>query len=187
MTFMQTARTTPTADLCDQLLSLPCPLPSLALDTCEPDDLLSRSNGMLQFCHFLPDDHFDHGLILIGTLPFAELRLVCLKTTPLRFKHIEPDHVYAGLCSAGSWFYQQQDSEVSVAPGDLLFGSNTAGSLTTTLSSSIVFQFEPKRLQRTMAAMLGHGDGCPDLGQVHPLRTSSSSISGTPEIGRAHV
>ena len=168
---------------------LPSVLPSLHLNPCRPEDVVERTHGNLSFCSFLPQDCSGSGVMLLGSLPLAELQLVCVKTSPLSLKHLDNGQVCVGLCIAGSLLYQEPTRCVSAEQGDLLFCPNDGGFLTTTLCSGIAFQFEPKRLLRTMAVMLGHEDGSLDLSQAHTLNTSHSSVSGNPggQIGRAHV
>lgn len=174
---MERSASAASAKIQEQLQVLPSALPCLELKASQPDEVVERTHGNLSFCEFMPYNGWESGLMLIGTLPLTELQLVCVKTTPLRLKHLDNGQVCVGLCYAGSISYQEHSRQVSAVTGDLLLCPNDGGFLTTSLCSSIVFQFQPKRLLRTLAVMLGYEDGSFDLSQSHSLSTDNSSVS----------
>jgi AraC-like DNA-binding protein len=82
------------------------------------------------------------------------------------------------LSYAGDLVYEAAGHCTTAKRGDLLFCPNNGGVLTTDLCSGIAFQFDPKRLLRSMAVMLGYENAALDLRQAQALPTSRSSASG---------
>lgn len=159
---------------------LPTPLQSIPMASLHPDDLVAKGRGHLSVCTFQTQEEARSGSLQIGKISLPRLQLNSVKTTPLQLKSLVAGWLSVGLSYAGSVVYEQDGRRLEAASGDLLFCPNNGGIISTGLCSGIACHFEPKRLVRTLAVMLGHDDGALDLTQAHTLPTSSSSVSGKP-------
>lgn len=159
---------------------LPTPLDALKMQPRQPGEIKDGSGTPLAFCKFLRRDEWQSGALLLGTFVLGEIQIISVKTTPLGLKHLENGHVSVGLSYSGHIMFEQGSRRISAGPGDLLFCPNQGGMLTTDLCSGIAFQFEPRRLLRTVAVMLGHEDNSIDLTHFQAIPTSRSSANGQP-------
>jgi AraC-like DNA-binding protein len=159
---------------------LPTPLHALKLEQRQPGAISDGSGAQLAFCKFLRQEEWQSGALLMGTFLLGEIQIICFKTTPLGLKHLNNGHVSVGMSYFGNTIFEQGGSRISAAPGDLLFCPNHGGMLTTDLCSGIAFQFEPRRLLRTIAIMLGHEDNSVNLTDFQVIPTSRSSANGQP-------
>lgn len=164
----------------DDLRELPAALPSLALQLRQPQDLVAVHGGQLASCAFQAQHKHGADLLLLGAIPLGELQLICVKTTPLLVQHRDHDRVNVCLSYAGDLVYAADGHHYAAAGGDLLLFPNNGGVLSAGLCSALAFQFEPKRLLRTIAVMLGPEEIPLDLSQAQALPTSRASASGQP-------
>lgn len=146
----------------------------------QPEDLIGASGGHLAACAFQSRQEWGAGVLRLGVISLTELQLICVQTTPLHAHLLDNGRVNVGLSYGGDLVYEADGHCTTARPGDLLLCPNNGGVLSTDLCSGIAFQFDPKRLLRTMAVMLGHENGALDLSQAQALPTSRCSASGKP-------
>jgi hypothetical protein len=175
---MELQPSTSSVEAATSLHELPVALRSLAMEPGRPEDLIGSSGSHLVACAFQDRQEWGAGVLRIGVISLAELRLIWVQTTPLQVQLFNNDRVNVALSYGGDLVYEADGHCTTARRGDLLFCPNNGGVLSTDLCSGIAFQFDPKRLLRTMAVMLGHENGALDLSQTQALPTSRSSASG---------
>lgn len=164
----------------DRLKLLPTPLPALPMQICLPDQVADQINACLSCAQSRSADGRRPGLSMLGRLQLADIQLIASKTTPLQVIQAENERFCAAICFAGSLLYRQHSCRAQATAGDVLIVPNQGGQLTLDDCSAILFEFVPRRLQRTLAAITGDGDAFSPQHQ-QTLIISSGSL---PQQGR---
>lgn len=104
----------------ERLRELPSVLPSLAMELRQPRDLVDANGGKLASCAFQAPQDQGAGLLQLGALSMCELRLICVKTTPLRLQNHTNGRLNVGLSYAGDLVYEADGQCSTAAAGDVL-------------------------------------------------------------------